>query len=94
VESGESDAAALRREVREETGLLVEVGPLLGSVRRPAPGGGAFDIHDYRCRAVAGGLRPGDDAADVRWVAAAQYPTLPLVDGLTAALTSWSALPR
>jgi len=38
--------------------------------------------------------RPGDDAMDARWVTAAEYHALPLVDGLTDALTEWSALPR
>jgi 8-oxo-dGTP diphosphatase len=41
IEPGETDAQALVREMREETGLVVEAGPLLGSVRRPAPGGPA-----------------------------------------------------
>jgi 8-oxo-dGTP diphosphatase len=94
VEPGESDAAALRREVNEETGLVVNVGPLLGSVRRPSPDGRLFDIFDYQCTAVATMLRPGDDASDARWVSAADYPALPLVDGLTEALSEWSALPR
>jgi ADP-ribose pyrophosphatase YjhB (NUDIX family) len=41
VEPGETDAEALVREIREETGLAVQAGPLLGRVRRPAPGGPA-----------------------------------------------------
>jgi 8-oxo-dGTP diphosphatase len=39
VEPGETDAEALVREMREETGLAVQPGPLLGRVRRPAAGG-------------------------------------------------------
>ncbi|HLL07775.1 MAG TPA: NUDIX domain-containing protein, partial [Nocardioidaceae bacterium] len=38
VEPGESKQGALAREVREETGLEVLVGDLLGSVQRPGPG--------------------------------------------------------
>jgi 8-oxo-dGTP diphosphatase len=54
VEPGESDEQALRREVREETGLEVSVGELVGTVERDAdpdlPGsGGTFVIHDYAC---------------------------------------------
>ncbi len=41
IEPGETDAEALVREMREETGLTVQAGPLLGSVRRPVPGGPA-----------------------------------------------------
>src|ERR1700751_2623495 len=37
IEPGETDAEALVREVREETGLAVEAGHLLGTVQRPAP---------------------------------------------------------
>lgn len=95
MEPGESDAEALRREVAEETGLAVLVGGLAGSVRRTAPAGGVYDIHDYRCTLAPqpGELRPGDDAADARWVGAAEYAALAVVGGLTTALAGWSALP-
>ena len=43
VRPGESDPQALVREVREETGLQVEPGRLIGEVDRPAPGGSAED---------------------------------------------------
>lgn len=36
IEPGESDESALVREVREETGLYVTAGRLIGAVRRPA----------------------------------------------------------
>jgi 8-oxo-dGTP diphosphatase len=90
---GETDVDAVRREVREETGLLVDVGPLLGSVLRAAPGGAVFDIHDYSARVHGGTLSAGDDAAEARWVTAAEYALLTTVDGLTEALRGWSALP-
>ncbi|HJY99567.1 MAG TPA: NUDIX domain-containing protein, partial [Streptosporangiaceae bacterium] len=38
IEPGETDAEALVREMREETGLEVEPGPLLGAVQRPGIG--------------------------------------------------------
>ena len=41
IEPGETDAEALVREMREETGLTVQAGALLGSVRRSVPGGPA-----------------------------------------------------
>jgi ADP-ribose pyrophosphatase YjhB (NUDIX family) len=94
VQPGESDADAIRREVREETGLVIEVGPLLGSVRRAAPGGAVFDIHDYSAQVIAGRLLAGDDASAARWVTAAEYSQLAVVDGLTEALREWSAMPR
>jgi len=90
---GEPDADAVRREVQEETGLVVETGRLLGSVRRPAPGGGVFDIHDYAAQVIGGNLAAGDDAAEARWVTAAEYRRLAVVAGLTEALREWFVLP-
>jgi hypothetical protein len=55
---------------------LVDVGPLLGSVSRQAPGGAVFDIHDYSAWVHDGTLSAGDDAAEARWVTAAEYALL------------------
>ena len=68
IEPGETDAEALVREMLEETGLTVEVGPLIGSVQRPGLNGAVIDIRDYAATVTGGTLRPGDDAADARWV--------------------------
>ena len=89
VETGEDDAAALVREVLEETGLQVAPDALVGRVRR-----GRFAIADYRCTVVGGLLRAGDDALDARFVDRAAMAALPLVHGLVEALTDWGALPR
>ena len=105
VEPGETDAEALVREMREETGLTVQAGPLLGTVRRPVPGGGpaaaggqdnrtVLDIRDYAATVTGGTLRAGDDAADARWVAAGELASLPITEGLVEALTSWGVLRR
>lgn len=93
VEPGESDADALARELREETGLDVVPGALAGTVTREP-----YEIHDYRCEPRGGRLRAGDDAADARWVDAVEFAALErreaLVSGLSAALRAWEALPR
>ncbi|NMH97168.1 NUDIX hydrolase [Pseudonocardia acidicola] len=89
VEAGETDQQAVVRELAEETGLIVVPGPLVGRVVR-----GPYVIADYRCEAVGGELRAGDDASDARWVDAAALARLPLVEGLLDALSEWDALPR
>jgi 8-oxo-dGTP diphosphatase len=102
IEPGETDAEALVREMQEETGLAVQAGPLLGTVRRPVPGGPAaaggqdssavLDIRDYAATVTGGTLRPGDDAAEARWVAVSELASLPITEGLVEALTSWGVL--
>ncbi|MFD1940262.1 NUDIX hydrolase [Nonomuraea mangrovi] len=93
VEAGESDEDAVRREVAEETGLVVTVGALAGAVERPGPGGVVYVIRDYLATAVSGALAPGDDAAAVRWCSRAELDRMPLTDGLLAALAAWNVLP-
>ena len=92
VEPGESDAQALVREMCEETGLIVQPGPLVGAVERPAPGGSVLEIRDYAATVTGGTLAAGDDAADARWVAAADVTRLALTAGLADALTAWGVL--
>jgi ADP-ribose pyrophosphatase YjhB (NUDIX family) len=94
VEPGEDDSAATEREVREETGLVVRAGVTVGVVRRAAPSGGTYVIHDLACEVVAGVLTPGDDACDAAWVDASTLATLATSPGLVEALTAWGALPR
>ena len=92
IEPGETDAEALVREMREETGLVIEAGQLIGTARRPAQDGSVFDIRDYAATVIGGTLRPGDDAADARWVDASELAALPLTGGLAETLTGWGVL--
>ena len=92
IEPGETDEQALVRELAEETNLQVMVGKLVGRVRREGPGGTVIDIRDYAATVVAGILRAGDDAADARWVTAAELARLEVTEGLIEALTEWGVL--
>jgi len=70
VELGEPVADALRREVREETGLEIAVGAFLEVFERiERDDDGAIRFHfvvvDYAATVVGGTLRAGDDASDV-----------------------------
>ena len=92
IEPGETDAEALVREMLEETSLTVAVGQLLGRVQRPFLDGAVIDIRDYAVTVTGGTLRPGDDAAEARWVAAADLNSLAITEGLIDALISWGVL--
>jgi ADP-ribose pyrophosphatase YjhB (NUDIX family) len=92
IEPGETDAEALVREMIEETGLTVEVGRLIGRVQRTGVNGAVVDIRDYAATVTGGTLRPGDDAADARWVAVGDMDSLEITDGLIEALTDWGVL--
>ena len=97
VEAGESDEEAVVREVREETGLIVALGRLIGSVLLP---GGSdnrgretqFDVRDYTVTVTGGSLAAGDDADDVMWAGPGELGGLPLTDGLLKALRGWGVV--
>ncbi|MFO0591652.1 MAG: NUDIX domain-containing protein [Polyangiaceae bacterium] len=67
VERGERLAEAVRREVLEETGLLVRPGPLVAAVEL-IDDAFHYVVLDYLCEVDGGSLRAGDDAADAALV--------------------------
>jgi len=81
VEAGETLAQAVAREVREETGMIVEVGALACVVERMGD-----DYHyvilDYHARPIGGALAAGSDARAARFVGDAELHELPVTDGL------------
>ena len=72
VELGETLEAAVAREVLEETGVAVDVGPVVEVLDRVERGpDGRVEYHfvivDYLCRPRDNRLARGSDADDVRW---------------------------
>jgi 8-oxo-dGTP diphosphatase len=73
VDVGETLEACVIREMREETGLDVEVGPVIEVFDRIMhDGDGRVQYHyvlvDYVCRPIGGRLAAASDVADVAWV--------------------------
>jgi len=91
VETGERLEYAVRREVREETGLEVEVVCLLEVFERIMPdSAGASEYHyvlmDYLCRVSGGTLCAADDASGVAWFAAEEVDGLKITEGTPAVI--------
>jgi len=74
LEIGESLEAGVAREMLEETGLEVEVGPVVEVFDRILRDDeGRVEYHfvlvDYLCRPIGGTLQAGSDVDDAVWVA-------------------------
>jgi 8-oxo-dGTP diphosphatase len=97
VELGETLREALVREVREETGIDVDIDGLIGTaewVVRDDDGEIAFHyvILDYVCTARSTDVNAGDDAADVRWVPVGELADMHLTTGLLEFLSDRGVL--
>jgi len=84
VETGERLEDALRREVREETGL--EVVHLIEIFERIMPGeDGRTEYHyilmDYICRPTGGTLAAADDASRAEWFTESEVRSLKITEG-------------
>jgi 8-oxo-dGTP diphosphatase len=65
VEEGETLTAALKREVREETGVEVAVGPLVGVYSNVKS---SLVMLDFLCEYQEGELTTSDESLKVEWV--------------------------
>jgi 8-oxo-dGTP diphosphatase len=85
LEVGELIREAAIREAREETGLIVEPGDLLGVYDRILRNAEKrvqyhYVLIDFLCRKVGGELAAADDAAEVRWFTRDDLPALKLAE--------------
>lgn len=85
LEVGELVRDAAIREAREETGLIVKPGPLLGVYDRILRNAEQrvqyhYVLIDFLCRAVGGELRADSDAEEVRWFTRDELAALKLAE--------------
>src|SRR5580658_8022146 len=83
LEFGETLIEGVLREVREETGLEVEILGLVDVAEtiRDAEAGAANDhfvLIDYSARVISGNAEAASDAAEARWFTLDELDTLPL----------------
>lgn len=91
LETGETLAQAVCREVREETGLEVEaVGlfEIFERIMRDADGHPEYHyvLADYVCRITGGNLCAGDDVCRVEWVKRRDLGKLDITEGTLAVI--------
>lgn len=99
VEAGETLTECVVREMREETGLEVEVGPVIEVFDRiTRDHQGRVQYHyvlvDYLCSPVSGTLQAGSDVDGAVWADVSELDVYHLADAATAAIRRGLTLAR
>ncbi|HMI85759.1 MAG TPA: NUDIX domain-containing protein [Polyangiaceae bacterium] len=83
LRGGETIAAALEREVLEETGIRVTAGRLI-EVIEIVTEGYHYVVHDHLCRPIDASEVPkaGDDAAEARYVGPSELPSFNVTEAV------------
>ena len=96
VELGETLHDACVRELREETGLHIEVGAIAEVLDRITYDDDHIAFHyviiDFVVRVIGGQLCPGQDASDVRWFSDDDLATVTVTEGLLPVVSRARAL--
>ena len=99
IDLGEEMAQAVAREVREECGIAIEVGDIVGAIDnivRDADGAVRyhFCIIDYAARYLSGELEINDELSGAAWISPAEfdrYDISPRVRPMLLAALRWGA---
>ncbi len=91
LELGETLTEGLHREVREETGLRIEILDQVEVFERIMRDGDDrvqyhYVLIDYLCEPAGGVLRAADDADDARWVEQHEMAELTMTEGTPAVI--------
>ncbi len=91
LELGETLTEGLHREIREETGLRIEILDQMEVFERIMRDGDDhvqyhYVLIDYLCEPAGGVLRAADDADDARWVEQHEMAELTMTEGTPAVI--------
>jgi 8-oxo-dGTP diphosphatase len=96
LEAGEHPEEGVRRELREETGLEIEVVSLVGiymDTYGPPPSDDTLNFY-YECRVVSGEMRAEDDVEELDWFDPLDLPGPLAFDNARRAFADWMARRR